>query len=194
VAEAVIAKLSLTDAGEVAGRVAGEDALESAVREHARLVYRIAYSVLRNHHDAEDATQETFVRVLRYQRKLEGVLDRKTWLARIAWRVAVGRRKKLPEIPLEDVEAEAAQIRSQLASADESLLGREMAGMLASLISALPARLRDVVMLSAVQELGPAEIAEVLGTSESSVRSRIFRARQILKERLEARLEGKRGT
>src|SRR5215468_2316955 len=47
-----------------------EDALEAAVREHTRLVYRIAYSVSRNHHDAEDATQETFMRVLRYRRKL----------------------------------------------------------------------------------------------------------------------------
>ena len=191
VAEAVIANLSLTGAGDVAG----EDALESAVREHARLVYRIAYSVLRNHHDAEDATQEAFVRVLRYRRKLEGVRDRKTWLARIAWRVAVERRRKVPEIPLEEVEAEAAvaQLRSQLVSADESVLGREMAGMLASLISALPAQLRDVVTLSAVQELGVAEIAEVLGTSESAVRSKMFRARQILKEKLEARLEGKYG-
>ena len=187
-AEAVIANLSLTEMGE--------DALESAVREHARLVYRIAYSVLRNHHDAEDATQETFVRVLRYGRKLEGVRDCKTWLARIAWRVAVERRKKLPEIPLEEVEAGAAvpQLRPQLVSAEESVLGREMAGMLAALISALPAQLRDVVTLSSVQELGPAEIAEVLGASESAVRSRMFRARQILKEKLEARLEGKHGT
>jgi RNA polymerase sigma-70 factor, ECF subfamily len=47
-----------------------EDQLELAVREHARMVYRIAYSVLRNHQDAEDATQETFVRVLRARRKL----------------------------------------------------------------------------------------------------------------------------
>jgi RNA polymerase sigma-70 factor (ECF subfamily) len=191
VAEAVIANLSLTGAGAVAS----EDALESAVREHARLVYRIAYSVLRNHHDAEDATQETFVRVLRYQRKLKGVRDRKTWLARIAWRVAVERRRKVPEIPLEEVEAEAAvaQLRSKLVSVDENVLGREMAGMLASLIAALPAQLRDVVTLSAVQELGPAEIAEVLGTSESAVRSRMFRARQVLKEKLEKRLEGKYG-
>jgi RNA polymerase sigma-70 factor, ECF subfamily len=71
-----------------------EDAIEAAVREHARLVYRIAYSVLRNHHDAEDATQETFVRVLRYGRKLEGVEDPKTWLAKIAWRVAVERSRR----------------------------------------------------------------------------------------------------
>ena len=189
-AEAVIANgaLLLTETGE--------DALEGAVREHARLVYRIAYSVLRNHHDAEDATQETFVRVLRYGRKLEGVRDRKSWLAGIAWRVAVERRRKGPEIPLEEAEAgEAmAQLRSQLVSAEENVLGREMAGMLASLVSALPAQLRDVLTLSAVQELGPAEVAEVLGASESSVRSRMFRARQVLKEKLEARLEGKHGT
>jgi DNA-directed RNA polymerase specialized sigma24 family protein len=46
-----------------------EDLLETAVREHSRLVYRIAYSVLRDHADAEDATQETFLRVLRYEKK-----------------------------------------------------------------------------------------------------------------------------
>ncbi len=53
-----------------------DDQLELAVREHARLVYRVAYSVLRDHHDAEDATQETFLRVLRYRRKLAGCATR----------------------------------------------------------------------------------------------------------------------
>jgi hypothetical protein len=48
-----------------------DDQLELAVREHARLVYRVAYSVLRDHHDAEDATQETFLRVLRYRQRLQ---------------------------------------------------------------------------------------------------------------------------
>jgi DNA-directed RNA polymerase specialized sigma24 family protein len=73
---------------EAAGlRETQADQLELAVREHARLVYRVAYSVLRNHHDAEDATQETFMRVLRYRRKMNGVRDQRTWLARIAWRV-----------------------------------------------------------------------------------------------------------
>jgi len=84
-----------------------EDQLELAVRQHARLVYRIAHSVLRNHHDAEDATQETFVRVLRAQRKLSTVDDPRKWIARIAWRVAVERRKKAPEVPLETIEATA---------------------------------------------------------------------------------------
>ena len=172
-----------------------EDALESAVREHARLVYRIAYSVLRNHHDAEDATQETFMRVLRYRKKLEGVRDQKTWLARIAWRLAVDRSKKRPEVSLSEAELEnaIAQLRSQLVSAEESALHNQTAALLLSLMAALPEALRDTLRLSTTDELSPAEIATILETSEASVRSRLFRARQILKEKLEA-LEGSYGT
>ena len=169
-----------------------EDALEIAVREHARLVYRVAYSVLRNHHDAEDATQETFLRALRYRRKLEGVREAKTWLASIAWRVAIGRAKKRPEVSLSDEQFSAAaeQLRSQLKSAEEFTLGNEMADLLAAMITGLPEGLRDAMRLSTVNELSPAEISEVLGASEASVRSRLFRARQILKEKLTA-IEGK---
>ena len=74
------------------------------------------------------------------------------------------------------------------------MLGQEMAGLVQSLISALPTQLRDVLTLSTVQELSPAEIAGVLEMSEAAVRSRIFRARQMLKEKLEALLEGNHGT
>jgi RNA polymerase sigma-70 factor (ECF subfamily) len=188
VAEAVISNGAISLAGT------NEDALEVAVRNHARLVYRIAYSVLRNHHDAEDATQETFMRVLRYRRKLEGIDDPKTWLARIAWRVAVERRKKRPEPSLSDQEMAKAvsELRSQLASAEESVIGSEMQSLLDSLICRLPEHLRDAFRLSTIEELVPEEIAQVLGTSESSVRSRMFRARRILKEKL-ASLEGRYG-
>jgi RNA polymerase sigma-70 factor, ECF subfamily len=167
---------------------ADEDLLEAAVRQHFRLVYRIAYSVLRNHHDAEDATQETFIRVLRYRRKLQGIQDAKTWLARIAWRVAVDKDQKRPEISLSEEETSAAitELRSQLTSAEESVLGDEMAALFDSLISALPESLREAITLSSVQGLTPADVAQVLGTSESSVRSRIFRARQVLKGKLRA--------
>jgi RNA polymerase sigma-70 factor (ECF subfamily) len=171
---------------------ASEDRLELAVREHARLVYRVAYSVLRNHHDAEDAAQETFVRVLRYRRKLADVRDPRTWLARIAWRVAVERRKKMPEIALDDDES-VLQIRSRSVGADEALIGAEMNEVLHKLIAALPAKLRDPLTLSTLDEMSTADIAEVLGVRQSAVRSRIFRARQILREKLDARLEGKPG-
>jgi len=172
-----------------------EDALEAVVREHARLVYRIAYSVSRNHHDAEDATQETFMRVLRYRRKLEGVDDPKTWIARIAWRVAVEHAKRRPGVSLSETEIAdtVSQLRSGARSAEEAAMSKEMAECLASLIAALPEALRDAIRLSTVEELAPGEIALVLETSEASVRSRLFRARQILKEKLLA-MEGSHGT
>ena len=165
-----------------------EDALEAAVREHARLVYRIAYSVSRNHHDAEDATQETFMRVLRYRRKLHGIEDPKTWIARIAWRVAVAQAKKRPAVSIsESGTADAVlQLRSEGKSAEDVAVGNEIFAVLQGLIEALPDSLRDVMRLTTVEELSTGEIAEVLETSEASVRSRLFRARQILKDKLHA--------
>jgi RNA polymerase sigma-70 factor (ECF subfamily) len=170
-----------------------EDELELAVREHARLVYRVAYSVLRNHHDAEDATQEAFVRVVRYRRKLAGVRDPRSWLARVAWRVAIERRRKVAEVSLDDLDQVVRQIRSLAAGAEEIVLGEEMTGFLEKLIAGLPGKLRDPLTLSTVEEMAPADIAEVLGINEAAVRSRLFRARRILREKLAVLLEGKHG-
>ena len=172
---------------------AREDEVELLVREHARLVYRIAYSVSRNPQDAEDATQETFLRVLRHRRKLAGVKDPQAWLARIAWRVAIERKKKLPDVPLEDVTEVARVLRSRITSADDVLLVSEMNDVLEHLIALLPTKLRDPLILSTLQELSPEQIASALGINEAAVRSRIFRARQILREKLAALLEGNRG-
>src|SRR5258705_1583323 len=98
-----------------------DEAIEGMVRQHSRLVYRIAYAVLRGHHDAEDATQETFLRVLRYSSKVAAVEDPKTWLARIAWRVAVDRSRRkarTQEIALDDPAKPMQEVVSPDASAD----------------------------------------------------------------------------
>jgi RNA polymerase sigma-70 factor (ECF subfamily) len=166
-------------------------ALEGLVREHSRLVYRIAFSVLRRHHDAEDATQETFLRVLRYSSKLDAVEDRKTWLARIAWRVANDRNKRLGskrEIALEDPGTPVAEPASSETAADESVHGTEIEAALERLIAALPEKLRQPLVLSAIEEMSPRDVAATLGVNEAAVRSRVFRARQILKEKLAGRL------
>jgi RNA polymerase sigma-70 factor, ECF subfamily len=164
-----------------------EDVLESLVREHSRMVYRIAYAVLRRHHDAEDATQETFVRVLRYSSKLAEVEEPKTWLARIAWRVAVDRSKqhgRKHEIALDDPEKPFTEVASAETPVDETLQGAQIGENLERLIAALPAKLREPLILSAIEEMSPREVAATLGISEAAVRSRVFRARQILKEKL----------
>jgi RNA polymerase sigma-70 factor (ECF subfamily) len=161
--------------------------LETLVREHSRLVYRIAYAVLRRHHEAEDATQETFLRVVRYSSRLTEVEDPKTWLARIAWRVAVefGRRNaRKHEIPLEDPEKPTQEVISPDASADQTIQGTQVGAALEKLIAALPEKLRAPLILSAIEEMTPREIAATLDINEAAVRSRVFRARQILKEKL----------
>lgn len=167
------------------------DELELAVREHARFVYKVAYSVLRNHHDAEDATQETFIRVVRHRRQWAKVRDPRAWLARVAWRVAVDRRKPVPEIAFEASREEVLQLRGVGAGPEEIAGSRQMMVLLERLIAALPRDLRDPLTLSTVEEMSSAEIAQVLGIPESSVRTRVFRARQLLREKLLAVLEGK---
>ena len=169
------------------------EAIEALVRQHSRLVYRIVYAVLRRHHDAEDATQETFLRVLRYSSKLESVEDSKTWLARIAWRVAVDRAKqhgRKREIALEgdDPERLIVEVASLQTPADQALHGNQVGTALEKLIAALPEKLRQPLILSTIEEMSPREVAATLGINEAAVRSRVFRARQILKEKLAQRV------
>jgi RNA polymerase sigma-70 factor (ECF subfamily) len=173
-----------------------EDLIEPLVRQHTRLVYRIAYAVLRRHHDAEDATQETFIRVLRYGHKLAGVEDHKTWLARIAWRVAVDRNRqqgRKREIPLDDPEKPLPEVASSDAAADDALHGAQVSDVLERMIAALPEKLRQPLILSTIEEMSPREVAATLGINEAAVRSRVFRARQILREKLAGRVERKTG-
>lgn len=163
-----------------------DEVLEGLVQQYSRLVYRIAYAVLRRHHDAEDATQETFMRVLRYSSKLAAVEDPKTWLARIAWRVAVDRsrqRGRMQETPLEDP-GKPIEVASSEAPADETLHGTQISAVLEKMIAALPEKLRAPLILSTIEEMSPTEIAATLGINQAAVRSRVFRARQILREKL----------
>ncbi len=164
-----------------------EEVLEDLVREHSRMVYRIAYAALRSHHDAEDATQETFLRVLRYSHKLATVEEPKTWLARIAWRVAVDRsrqRGRKQEIALDDPGNSAEKVRSSDTPADRAMQSSQESAHLERLIAALPNKLREPLILSTVEEMSPREVAATLGINEAAVRSRVFRARRFLKEKL----------
>lgn len=171
-------------AGEIDERV------ERAVREHAGLVYRVAYAVLRSHADAEDATQEVFLRVLRLRRDLEGVRSPRTWLARIAFRVAVDRRPRGRHVSLDDasIAPDVASLRSEGLGADEIASSRELQALLASRIEALPDDLRHTLQLSTVEELTSSEIALLTGVPEGTVRTRLMRARRLLRDALSGAL------
>ena len=152
-------------------------ALELTVRQHARFVFKVAYGVLRNSHDAEDVVQEVFLRV--HRNGTQGVRDLPAWLATIAFRLALDRTGKQETLDLAQFE-----LSTNAPDAEHIAIHRQQIDRVHRLIAALPEDLRYPLVLAALEELNSRQIGEVLGIPESSVRGRILRARQILKEKL----------
>ena len=159
--------------------------IEDLVREHAKTVFRVAYSVVRNHADAEDVAQETFLRATRHGRR-ESIENPRAWLVKIAWRLALDKVRRTPEEPLDNVVERLSSAEGPL---DEALSQEQRTRLLRQLIATLPKDLRDVIVLSTVDEMATSDIAQALGIPEASVRGRALRARQMLKQKLAAWLE-----
>ena len=161
------------------------------VHRHASLVFRIAHSVLRNRQEAEDVVQDTFVRVLQHRGDLPGLRDERVWLVRIAWNLALDRKRRVrpAQMDAEFVESLAAR----LVSAERVLAEAERLQCVLRAMDALPKMERSVLLLSAIEEMSHTEISAVLGKSESAVRALLFRGRTRLTERLK-RMEPKGGS
>lgn len=166
------------------------DLVESAVREHARFVYQVAYSVLQHPQEAEDAVQETFIRVWKHARKLAGILNQRAWLARITWRVANDRRRRRREFVVAH-EMDVPDLPAVGAGAEAELIRAQQVEMLERMVAMLPSDLREVFALSTVEQLTSVEIAQVLSIPESTVRGKLLRARQMLKEKIQTLMERK---
>jgi RNA polymerase sigma-70 factor, ECF subfamily len=160
--------------------------LAELVETYSPVLFRVAHSVLRSRAEAEDAVQDAFVRVLEHRRSLgslAAVRDMRVWLIRIAWNLALDRRRRIRPEQFDEGFAEGLVAKDL--PADEALNeARRMRAVLREL-ERLPKAERDVLLLGAIEELGTAEMAEVLGRSESAVRALLFRARTRLRERLE---------
>lgn len=163
--------------------------LAALVQMYSALLFRVAHSVLRSRPEAEDVVQDAFVRVLEHQRTLPGVRDMRVWLVRIVWNLALDRKRRIR--PEQMDELFASGLVSSTTPADQVMAEtRRLAAVLAEM-ERLPKGERHVLLLSAVEEMSTAEIAAVLGKSESAVRALLFRARTRLRERVAQRTGGK---
>jgi RNA polymerase sigma-70 factor (ECF subfamily) len=157
---------------------AGEVTFEGLVQRQARFVFRVAFAVLRNADDSEDVVQETFLKLHRNGR-WKGVEDERAFLARAAWRIAVDRRRHTKRDEAHD---------DQMSSGDESpeqlAMVAQRNALVHRLVDSLPEELRQPLALSTVEELNSREVAEILGIPEGTVRTRLMRARQMLKQKL----------
>jgi RNA polymerase sigma-70 factor (ECF subfamily) len=157
--------------------------LAALVETYSSLLFRVAHSVLRSRAESEDVVQDVFVRVLEYRRSLTAVRDMRVWLVRVAWNLAIDRRRRIKPEQFDEGFAESLIARNL--PADEALNEAQRLRSVLRELERLPRAERDVLLLSVVEELGTAEMAEVLGRSESAVRALLFRARTRLRERLE---------
>jgi RNA polymerase sigma-70 factor, ECF subfamily len=165
-----------------AERVVAEPDLTVLVRDYSGLLYRVALSLLHNPAEAEDVVQDVFVRVLQRRHKLDRIVDMRPWLVRIAWNLALDRTRRVR--PQQIDEAFAASIVSANVPADQALAEASRMHRVLVAMETLPKHERQALLLSAMEELSTAEIAAVVGKTESSVRSLLFRARARLRERL----------
>jgi RNA polymerase sigma-70 factor (ECF subfamily) len=159
--------------------------LTALVNEYSGTLYRVAFSISRNTAEAEDMVQETFLRVLRHRDRLPEIRDARVWLIRITWNLVLDRKRRQKTRPEnEDITELARVLPAKEMRADQAVIGAQRHARVLALIDELPAKERQALLLSALEELSNAEIASVLNITESSVRSRLFRARRDLAEKL----------
>jgi len=156
------------------------DALERLMREYGRDVWNYVFAMVRDRHLADDLVQETFLKVYRHWRSFRGECAERTWIFRIArnavydYRRSAFWRKVLPVAVVARREAGP--------SAEQAVLERELANDAWRLVMRLPVKYREVIVLFAHHQLSLQEIADVLGISVGTVKSRLFHARRKLTE------------
>jgi RNA polymerase sigma-70 factor (ECF subfamily) len=166
--------------------VAREDRFAELVERQSRFVFRVAYALLRNTHDSEDVVQETFLKLYRAG-AWEALQNERAFLARAAWRLAVDKLRKARHEPLNPETAQRG------ANPEDAAVTADWNAAVERLMNALPPELRQPLALATLDELSSREIAEVMGIAEGTVRTRILRARQILKQKLAGLMEGHHG-
>jgi RNA polymerase sigma-70 factor (ECF subfamily) len=171
------------------GRVVGgldralEQEFEARLVESSTLAVRVAYSVLHHREDAEDVAQEAFARAYRAFAQLRDRERFRAWLVRMTWRLAINRwRADRRRSARETAHAETVCPEP---TTEEAIDRRRRAAELWRAIDALPEKLRIVILLASIEGHDVAEVASLLRLPVGTVKSRLFLARQRLKEQLQ---------
>ena len=181
------------DRADMERLAAGQDtALNDLMERHATPVFHFLCRMVGNEDDANDLAQETFVRVFRARASFRTGEKFSTWLFTIAANLARNHfrwRSRHPNVSLETETGESEQtIGSTLPAGDpapnEQALAAERAAAVRAAVGKLPEELREAVVLCEWEELSMADAAKILEATPKAVESRLYRGRQILRERL----------
>ena len=173
-------------------------AFDELVRRYQDRVYRLSYKILRHEDDAAESLQDAFLSAYRGIKKFKVESTFSTWLYRIATNAALMKYRKRRDghVSLEQSQsgsddAEALQLPVWTTQPLKELLDAETREVMEEGISKLPEELRTVFVLRDVEELSNSEVAEVLELTVAAVKSRLHRARILLRDRLNRYFAGK---
>lgn len=181
------------DRADMVRLAAGHDAaLNDLMERHAAAVFRFLFRMLNHEDDANDLAQETFVRVFQARAAFDPDKKFSTWLFTIAANLARNQirwRTRHPNVSLEaESESSEQSLAEKLASASptpqEQTLATERAVAVRAAVNELPEDMRTAIVLCEWEERSMAEAAMILETTPKAIESRLYRARQILREQL----------
>jgi RNA polymerase sigma-70 factor, ECF subfamily len=159
-----------------------EQEFERCLADCPTLAYRVALGVLRNTAEAEDVAQEAMLRAYRNFHRLRDRERFRSWLVRMAWRLALDRIRAAGR--RERREHTAYLDNQQVTGVGNVLESRELERHVAQALDALPEKLRLVMTLAAIEGYNTSEVAKLTGLPEGTVKSRLFLARKKLAESL----------
>lgn len=171
----------------VSGGEALEQEFQERLAESSTLAFRIAMGVLRDRAEAEDVAQEAMLRAYRNFRRLRDRRRFRSWLVRIAWRLAIDhqRARQRRERREQNLTADDAAIAANATqTAEEIAASREFERRLGEALDGLPEKLRLVMIMTGIEGQNTREVAASLGLPEATVKSRIRLARARLVEKL----------
>jgi RNA polymerase sigma-70 factor, ECF subfamily len=157
-----------------------EAAFQSFVERNLRFAFRVAWALLRNRSDADDVVQECFLRLYR-KRAWHDLNDERAFLARVVWRMARDRQRRPAR---EEGGMEMDTITATGHSPEAAVVSSSGIARIHRLIDTLPEELRQPLVLFTLEEMTSAQIGTALGIPEGTVRTRIQRARMLLKQKL----------
>ncbi len=186
---AVAVAAHVTDEDVVIRVRAGETALyEVLMRRYNRRLYRIARSILRDDSEAEDVMQDAYVRAYQHLHEFAGRSKFSTWLTRIAVHEALRRaRRRAKTDQLDSTDSTMTPSTTGTADPERQACDHELRLVLERAIDALPGGYRSVFVLRAVEGLNVAETAAALGIGAETVKTRLHRARALLRKDLHRR-------
>ena len=166
---------------------------ESVVEKYGGMVYNVAYRILGNQADAEDASQDAFISAYKNFQRFRGQSAVSTWLYRIAVNASLMKlRKDRRKDFLTQTGYDDTQLVSWIEGPESAAINAELRDKLQEGLSRLPPQLRATVVLRDVQGLSNEEAAQVLNTTVSSVKSKLHRGRVLLRKFLDQYVTQKR--